>query len=236
MTISGSLRRRARLGGGLCALLVGVLCAALPAAADTIIETGVAANGPSVSGDQFESQGWTQTQTYEDVSISIALFSWLPGATFDITADLTNELGPSATLPSLASTSFSGETPDYTPKNFLLFSGLTLGPGVYYLTLSSTDSGGEAGALWPLECAFGCPLILDSGVTLVSQYFANRSFGAENLAYAPSSIFMTSSPALNLTITNDPPDSPAPEPATLPAAIAGTAGLLIAMKFCGRRG
>lgn len=236
MKSSGSLRRRARLGGGACALLLGLLSATLPAAADTIIETGVGAYGPSVNGDQFESQGWTQTQTYDDVSISIELFSWLPGNTFNITAYLTNEIGPSATFPALASTSFSGETPDHTPQSFLLFSGLTLGPGVYYLTLSSTDSAGEAGALWPSECPSGCPLMLDPGVTLVSQYFANQSFGAQNLAYAPSSVFMTSSPALNLTITDDTPEPPVPEPATLSTAIAGMAGLVIAMKFCRRRG
>ncbi|MGA7240789.1 MAG: hypothetical protein WBY44_34210 [Bryobacteraceae bacterium] len=236
MTILGSLRRLGRFGGGLCALLLVALCAALPAAADTIIETGVGANGPSVNGGQFEAQGWTQTETYEDVSISVALFSWMPGATFDITAYLTTEIGPLGTSSALASMSFSGETPDSNPRPFLLFSGLTLGPGAYFLTLSSTDNGGgEQGALWPLECSSGCPLTLDSGVVLLSQYFVNQSFGAENIAYAPGSIFMTSSPALNLSITNDPPDPATPEPATLPAAIVGMAGLLIAAKFCSRR-
>ena len=233
MRVSRSLRC-ARFAG---VLLLGLLWIALPSAADTIIVTGVGADGPSVNGGQFEAQGWAQTQTYDDVSISVELFSWMPGATFDITAYLTDAIGPSATSSALASTSFSGETPDSNPQTFMLFSGLTLGPGDYFLTLSSTDNGGgEQGALWPLECGSGCPLALDSGVTLLSQYFVNQSFGAQDLAYAPGSTFMTSSPALNLTITNDPPDPAVPEPATLPAAIVGMAGLLIAGRFCGRRG
>ena len=92
------MRRRTRFGAGLCGLLFGLLCAALPCAADTIIETGVGANGPSVNAAQFESQGWTQTQNYADVSISVALFSWMPGATFNITAYLTDGTGPAGPL------------------------------------------------------------------------------------------------------------------------------------------
>lgn len=48
---------------------------------------------------------------------------------------------------------------------------------------------------------------------------------------------MTSSPALNLTVTGiDPPDPSVPEPATLPAVIIGMAGLLIATKLRIRHG
>ena len=98
---------------------LGVALRGFTCAADTIIETGVGANGPSVNGDQFESQGWTQTQTYEDVSISVALFSWLPGATFDITAYLTDELGPSGHV-SLARFNFvQRRNSRFEPREFL---------------------------------------------------------------------------------------------------------------------
>ena len=113
MRVSRSLRC-ARFAG---VLLLGLLWIALPSAADTIIVTGVGADGPSVNGGQFEAQGWAQTQTYDDVSISVELFSWMPGATFDITAYLTDAIGPSATSSALASTSFSGETARFQPAD-----------------------------------------------------------------------------------------------------------------------
>src|SRR5215471_8481806 len=98
MEILGSVRRTRFLLGP-CVLFLGALCAALPSRADTIIDTGAGANGPSVNGGQFESQGWTQTDTYDDASISVALFSWTPGFTFNITAYLTDTIGPLAISP-----------------------------------------------------------------------------------------------------------------------------------------
>jgi hypothetical protein len=234
MSISGSVRRT-RFTLGLCVLLVGALCAALPSRADTIIDTGAGANGPSVNGGQFESQGWTQTDTYDDASISVALFSWTPGYTFNVTAYLTNTIGPLTLSPPIASTTFSGETPDSNPQTFLLFSGLTLGPGTYFLTLSSTDNnGGEPGALWPTECGSGCPKTLDSGVTLLPEYFVNMVFGVEDSAYAPASTFISSSGTiLNFTLTDA--QSSTPEPETLRAAMIGIAGLLAGLKFRNRK-
>jgi hypothetical protein len=214
-------------------LFLGALCAALPSHADTIIETGAGSSGPSVNAGQFESQGWTQTKTYDDASIYVALLSWTPGSTFNITAYLTNAIGPLATSPTIASNSITGETPaDSPPQTFPLFSGLTLGPGTYYLTLSSTDvSGAMPGALWPTECISGCPKTLDSGVTLLSENYVTLSSGDEDSAYAPASNFQTSSgTVLNFTLT-DPPPSSIPEPETFRAAMIGIAGLLSGLKF-----
>jgi hypothetical protein len=238
MSVLGSVRCRTRFAASLCGLLFGLLYAALPCAADTIVKIGAGANGPAVNAAQFESQGWTQTQNYADVSISVSLLSWTPGATFNITAYLTDGTGPAGPWSTLDTTSFSAETPDSSAENFLLFSGLTLGPGAYYLTLSSTDNaGGEPGALWPTECFVNCSSTLAPGIVLLSQGFVNESFGVENIEYPPDSTFMTSSPALNLTVTGiDPPDPSVPEPATLPAVIIGMAGLLIATKLRIRHG
>jgi hypothetical protein len=239
MTILGSVRRRTGIAVGFCVFFLGLLGAATPCAADTIINTGAGADGPSVNAAQFEAQGWTQTQTYANVDISVALFSWTPGATFDITAYLTNAIGPSAAPPALDSTTFSGETPDSNAETFLLFSGLTLGPGTYYLTLSSSDSAGEEpGALWPTICGSGCPVALDSGVVLLSQsYSVNQSFGVQDLAYAPGSTFPPpSGPALNLTVVDDGLQDPSiPEPATFTEAVIAMAGLLIATRLRTRR-
>jgi len=162
-------------------------------------------------------------------------FFWTPGSTFNVTAYLTNTIGPLAISPAIAEASFSGETADSNPQTFLLFSGLTLGPGAYYLTLSSTDNTGvEPGALWATECAFGCPKTLDSGVTLLAENFVNPSFGVEDSAYAPASTFMSLPGAvLNLTLT-DSRESSAPEPETSRAAMIGIAGLLAGLKFRNR--
>jgi hypothetical protein len=224
------------IAAGSCGLFFSLLCLALPCAADTIIETGAGIEGPSVNASQFESQGWNQTESYDNVSISVALLSWTPGATFDITAYLTNAIGPSAPLLPLESMSLSGATADSDPQTFLLFTGLTLGPGTYFLTLSSTDNtGGQPGALWPTECISGCPVALDSGVSLLSEDFVNQSFGLEDSAFPPDSTFMTSAQVLNLTVTNDVPAS-LPEPATFSAALVGMAGLALGMGFRRRRG
>jgi hypothetical protein len=235
MPISG-LVRRTRFILGPCVLLFGALSAALPSRADTIIETGVGVNGPSVNAGQFESQGWTQTEAYDEASISVALYSWTPGSEFNITAYLTNTIGPLATSPAIATTSFSGETSDSTPQTFVLFSGLTLGPGTYFLTLSSSDNdGAEPGALWPTECAVGCPKALDSGVTLLSENFVNLSFGVEDSLYAPESSFMTAqNSALNFSLTDAPGLLNMPEPGTFSAAILGIAGLLAGFRFRNR--
>jgi hypothetical protein len=236
MTILGLVRCRTRFALGPWVLFCGILCAAAPSQASTIIETGAGPTGPAVNAGQFESQGWTQTNTYANAIISVDLLSWTPGATFDITAYLTNAIGPLATAPPLALTSFSGQTSDSNPETFVLFTDLTLVPGTYFLTLSSTDDGGgEAGALWSTECAFGCPVALDSGVTLLSEYFVNTSFGVEDPAYAPASTFMSSNAVLNFSLTDDGARSLSmPEPATLPAAMIGMAALLAALRLRNR--
>jgi hypothetical protein len=197
------------------------LCAALPVCASTIISTGVGPNGPSVYASQYEEQGWTQTQSYVNVSIQVALYSWTPGMPFDGTAYLTESIGLPATLPALDSVTFSGVTANTTPETITLFSGLSLGPGTYYLTLASTDDWGtQPGAIWDMECS-SCSLVLDSGVTLLSQEFANAQ--AENVSYAPGSSFTASNPPLNLTVTGNLAPTSSPEPSGFAAVLAGLA-------------
>jgi hypothetical protein len=206
-------------------LAVAALCVSFPVCAETIISTGVGPDGPAVYAMQFEEQGWTQTQTYTDVSIEVALYSWTPGAAFDGTAYLTNSIGPGAVQQALDKATYSGETADSTPEMITLFSGLTLGPGTYYLTLASTDNIGiQPGAIWDMECR-SCSITLDSGVTLLSQNFASAQ--SENGSYPPGSNFAASSPALNLTVTGQGADIVvpvnSPEPASWLAVMAGLA-------------
>jgi hypothetical protein len=195
----------------------------LPVCASTIIDTGVGANGPAVFAAQFEEQGWTQTQTYTDVSIQVALYSWTPGAIFTGTAYLTNAIGPGANSSVSDSATYSGETESTTPEIITLFSGLTLGPGSYFLTLSSADNAGNMpGAIWD-ECAVSpcSPIAIAPGVTLLSQNFAGAT--NENSSFPPDSSFSAASQILNLTVTGNPADPSAPEPSSLAAVLAAAA-------------
>jgi hypothetical protein len=188
----------------------------------TIIDTGDAAGGPSVNEFQYVAQGWTQTQGYDELSIFVSLYSYTPGVPFDITAYLTTSVGPSAGVVSqaLETTSFTGETPGTAPQEFLLFSGLTLGPGTYYLTLAGTESAGkQAGAIWPAGCASSCTASVDPGITLFDEMYANGSFGVQNSNYPPGSTFNDWTTPVNLLITADPPSGLAPEPAAPAAAL-----------------
>jgi hypothetical protein len=214
--------------------IFALLCAAGQLAASTIIDTGAGRSGPAVNASQYEEQGWTQTQAYTNVSISVALSSWTPGQTFDVTAYLTEALGPSAASPAFATATISGSTPDTTALIFQLFSGLTLGPGTYFLTLTSDDNDGlQPGAIWPTVCDSRCTSTMDAGVALLNQSFVNQSFGTEDPAFPPGSLFMTSSSPVNLLVTGDldlDPPSNEPEPSTFAAMLAGVAGLLLLRK------
>jgi hypothetical protein len=217
-------------------LLPLTLVVAQPVLASTILDTGVSATGPSVQQTQYVEQGWSQTQTYTNVSISVALFSWTPGNTFNITAYLTTATGPSATT-ALATDVFSGQTADATPQNFLLFSGLTLGPGSYYVTLAGSDNiGAQPGALWPTECDSGCPITEDTGIVLLDQNFANGSFGSQNPSFPPGSTFVTGPSPVNLLITADSNSGvPTPEPSAIAQMLAAFTALLLARrKFHGQ--
>ncbi len=205
------------------ALGLAVVCA-LPAAADTILNTGVGTGGPAVNAGQFEEQGWTQTVNYTDVDISVALYSWTPGEQFDIQAFLTNTIN-SATTP-LASTTFSGSTPTTTPTAYLLFSGLTLPVGNYYVTLASTDFS-PGGAVWAYQCPGTCAITQDTGVTLDTQQYAdNQGHGVLDAIDPYESTFIDAAPPVNLTVTGIPL---LPEPATM-AMAGGALGLLALWK------
>jgi hypothetical protein len=200
------------------------LSMAQSSAASVIVDVGsIGSNGPAVQSGQYVQQQWTQTQAYQNVDIAIFLYSWSPDIPFHVSAFLTADTGPSAIPPPLATTSFTGVTANDVGQEFTLFSGLTLGPGTYYLTLSSTDVGAQVGAIW-LEGP-ATPLFVDTGITLAAPGFLDNTAG---VTYPPASVFTpdTSAPAfaflapLDFTMV-----SSAPEPSTV-TMFAAAAGLL----------
>lgn len=115
-------------------LMLGAFFIALPAGAAniTIIARTGTADGNYVTGTNYVS--WTQTGTYSNVTIQANLFS--AGGTATGNAYLTTGATPStsqigATVPISVS-----NTNGNNPTTLTLFSGLTLGPGTYYVTIS----------------------------------------------------------------------------------------------------
>ncbi len=174
-------------------------------------------SGLGVGTTEFEQQSWTETQSYTNVSISVFLASFAPSVPFQINAFLTTDTGASATPPPLAMTSFSGVTASFNnPQNFLLFSGLTLGPGTYYLTLSGSDGPVEfpgilpaPGSVW-LVAGPPTPILLDTGVNLPTGGSCASCAGSG--AYPPTSVFTAE------TVFGDPfalTVASVPEPSTM---------------------
>jgi len=125
--------------------------------------------GPAISaaaGGQFASVCWTQRSTYTNVSITVPIYlftgSSIPNPTgiYHGTAYVTTTIGPGTTT-AIASTAFTGT--NTSPKTTELFSGLTLGPGFYCLTLAGSDQeppgpGGGAGRVHLERGEFDSPV------------------------------------------------------------------------------
>jgi hypothetical protein len=115
------------------------------------------AGGTSGSTTGFFAVSWTQTGTFNNVSIEAQLESSQAGASTG-TAYLSNKLGTGAGSGNLLDT-FAVSTNNNSPGVLIpLFSGLTLGPGTYYLSIQD-----NFGLYWDLA---GTPVqTLASGVT-----------------------------------------------------------------------
>lgn len=140
------------------------------------------------------SVGWTQTGTYTNVSISADVnIVGTPGdpangkPTDTGLSFLTTQVGAGTTVADeIASGTFAGPSDWATnphPSWITLFTGLTLGPGTYYLTLDTLGYGGG----WRVDDSSVDSPAFGSGVT-----FADSSYGECTAAdpcggYAPAS-------------------------------------------------
>ena len=117
-----------------CTVAFALAVVAQTTATTTIIsETGRDYAGWAARTDQFMAISWSQAGSYTDVSITARLYSLDPT---DIgTAWLTTQVGPGTTLADqIATASFSFPS-TANPSDVILFNGLTLDPGTYYLTI-----------------------------------------------------------------------------------------------------
>jgi hypothetical protein len=138
-----------------------------------------------ISTTQALASSWTETSTYTDVMIS----ALLTNGPAEGTAYLMTHIGPGTTTASeIAEDSFVFPN---APQVESLFTGLTLGPGTYYLVLGSTVSGGPNGG-WRdaydcgTICSYPAPLIVSGAGVSRNTDFISSSVSA----YAPASSFI----------------------------------------------
>jgi hypothetical protein len=156
------------------------------------------------------SASWSESQAYTGVTIDVLVDSSL-GGTPAADAYLTTRIGPGTTAADeIAHTQFTvpEELPVCSPSGncgamVTLFSGLSLGPGNYFLTLGSTATSGSVVGWFP---ALNPVVIEDTGVTQGPSYLA----GVVD-PFAPASPFGVYPFAMNFTVTGTP--VPVPEPA-----------------------
>ena len=181
--------------------------------AGTIVDIGSlnGVYGPAIQATQFVQQSWTELQTYTDVTVSVPMYSNTPNSPFDITAYLTSDAAPDVPI---AFAAYSGVTASDAASPVSLFTGLTLGPGTYNITLAGEDEGFQSGAIWLDGPA--TPVFVDSEVTLAPSRFCGP-LSQCNSDDPPESAFTQFPPGaicclntLDFTVTG----STVPEPAT----------------------
>ncbi len=196
-------------------VLVSTICA--PLSADTIIgRTGPAFSDFTLGPNDVFCISWSTSDAFSNVSITARMtsFSGMPGSGI---AYLTTQIGPGTTvLDQVASAPFIVSAP--IASDVLLFSGLSLTAGTYYLTLSSPESTTAwLGASNP-------PMTTAPGVSYNGQ-FGQRHTPVD--PYPPASGFMPTDVAqgyssLLFVVSGD----AVPEPSTAVTLLVGC-GLLI---------
>ena len=183
----------------------------VPVRADTILSvTGVHGSTLSLgAANQTLAASWSSTVTYSNVSIGFQS-NFGP---FNGTAFLMTQIGPGTTsAQQVGSSSYS--VISGSPSLTNLFSGLTLGPGTYFLVVASAplSPGG-----WDTPFTAGSAVVsTGAGVSRGAQLIVNDSLGSLNLAYLPASSFtpLNSVYDLEFQVTGS-PAAQVPEPSTL---------------------
>jgi hypothetical protein len=205
------------LGAVMAAHLGLLFAAASPSLrADTLIQTTGVSNAPTIGGspDAIIAQPWTTSLNYQNVSISAEI-----GGTGSITAYLTNLIGPTATVANDVTSPVTVSSLALPHGLTLLFSGLSLPAGTYYLVLSG-PTGTSPGWI------SGTTTTLGAGVTTTTEYCSNNlgtGCLADNPAFPPGSTFAHDTLNMDITVTGD---SSAPEPFSWVLVSVGLAGLI----------
>ena len=160
-------------------------------------------------GNDPEGVSWTQTGSYSNVSISAFLSNSGATGTGSGTVYLTDSIGAgtTATINEIAHTTVSGIA--RAPSTAVgLFSGLTLGPGTYYL-ITASNLGGN-GLAWNAYNSF--TQTTAPGVVINPE--ETGPVGLVEAAYPPASVFNPGQEGLEFQVTGD-LTAVVPEPTTL---------------------
>ncbi|HWE48921.1 MAG TPA: PEP-CTERM sorting domain-containing protein [Bryobacteraceae bacterium] len=182
------------------------------------IKQGFALGGP---GDWVGYESWTMSDTYSNISITADLFS---GGSTPITTYLTNVIGPAETVADQIATSsvIPGSDGEST-----LFSGLTLGPGTYYLVLTGPH---DAFLAWdqslPTTMVGAGPTVVTTASDVTyNGSFASNATNTDTVNPPASSFFPFSGDNGDYIfhVTGDEVSS-TPEPGTLNLLLVGALG------------
>jgi hypothetical protein len=173
-------------------------------------------NGGFTVGSFLEAQAlassWTFGSTFTNVAINAVLRT--DTTPENVTAFLLTGIGAGTTIAQqLATTIVAAPSAGSGPTLVSVFSGLTLGPGTYFLVLNANTSG-VGDTLW-MESLNGATITAAPGVT----HNIDNSVTATLNAYVPASNFHTITANLDYTITGD--TTSTPEPTTLLAVASG---------------
>ena len=195
--------------------------------ADTVVSVHKGINGsPAIANNQFLEENWTSTVGFSNVTISAFVIS-VNAADTSAVAYLTTQVGPGATSAELVAQANLTLPVGLLSPELVLFSGLNLGPGTYYLTLATTDATDNEG--W-----FNGNLTSSSAVTAPGVTFHPPGFLAHTIdtAYAPGSTFsFTYLPGYAFDVVSE--ASTTPESSSLNLALIGallTAGTILALR------
>ena len=200
-----------------CTVAFALAVVAQTTAATTIIsETGRDYAGWAARTDQFMAISWSQAGSYTDASITARLYSLDPT---DIgTAWLTTQVGPGTTLAdqiAIASFSFPSTA---NPSDVILFTGLTLAPGTYYLSIGG---GMNYWSTW--DCTDQPIVTTDTSVTYNGDFYVYNP----DPSYAPASPYV---PTPSITPIFSITGTVVPEPASL-----ALVGLTVSVFLLSRR-
>jgi hypothetical protein len=168
---------------------------------------------PALEAGQFVAESWTQTNTWTGVSVA-AFVNTASAADQGATAYLTTQIGPGATSATLVTQDNLTLPVGLSAPELQLFSGLTLGPGTYYLILASTDTtfnegwfNGNGSSVTGLGVTSNGPPGLFANVTLNAAYPPASTFsGHYGVGYA-------------FDVTGTPSTVPEPKAVTLLVAL-----------------
>jgi hypothetical protein len=197
-------------------LLFVALAASTQAATTYISETGPNGGNVTVEPSQFMAESWTQTVTLTNIQILADLAA--AGGLSTGTVYLTNAIGNGTTSAAnqVAINTSAPFTTGSTPAFQTMFTGLTLGPGTYYLVITGPGPNPSDNNFW--EAASPPTLVTAAGVTYNGLFQGSGTGSETQSGYGPSSSFSGLGSALTLQFIVS---SGAPEPASYLLAAAG---------------